>query len=88
MAQRKPAKIIKLRVPKHNSQRLNPKLSTEVKSIARKQKIRIDTYQQESSSALAQAVVRSSRIFNGFDILTYIPGECFRLEFSLDDCSC
>ncbi|KAF7312270.1 hypothetical protein MIND_00240000 [Mycena indigotica] len=60
MAPGRPARSIKIRVPRHNAQKIGAKLSGEVQQQARKQAIRVDTTQpnSESSAAIAQAVVR------------------------------
>ena len=55
MAPSKPTKDIRVKVPRHNSQRINAKLSTEVKNRARIQNVLVDTAQP--SSRLTQAIV-------------------------------
>lgn len=54
-----PVKNIKLHVPRHNSQRIGPLLTTHVESLARKQKKRVDVRQTayDPASILAQAIV-------------------------------
>ncbi|PPQ69311.1 hypothetical protein CVT25_005912, partial [Psilocybe cyanescens] len=58
MAPAKPAKNISLRVPRHNAQRINIKLSTEVENQAKLQHVLVDTAQP--SSRLAQAIESAS----------------------------
>ena len=58
MAPAKSTKVIRVRVPRHNSQRINAKLSTEVERHARMKKILVDTAQP--SSKLTQAIVSRS----------------------------
>lgn len=55
MAPSKATKDIRVKVPRHNSQRINTKLSTEVKNHARMQMVLVDTTQP--SSRLTQAIV-------------------------------
>ena len=56
MAPSKPVKNIKLSVPRHGAQRINAKLTVEVKSQAKAQGVLVDTVQP--SSRLTQAIVR------------------------------
>ena len=56
MAPAKAVKNIKVKVPRHNAQRINAKLSAEVANQARTQGILVDTVQP--SSKLSQAIVR------------------------------
>ncbi|KAJ7066956.1 hypothetical protein C8F01DRAFT_1341180 [Mycena amicta] len=62
MAPGRPVRSIKIRVPRHNAQKIGAKLSGEVQQQARRQAIRADTYQPngESSSALAHAIESAS----------------------------
>ena len=61
MAPTKATKDIRVKVPRHNSQRINAKLSTEVKNHARMKKVLVDTAQP--SSRLTQAIVSRFRFF-------------------------
>lgn len=56
MAPTKAVKNIKVKVPRHNAQRINAKLCVEVKNQAKTQGILVDTVQP--SSKLSQAIVR------------------------------
>ena len=92
MAPYKATKDNRVKVPRHNSQRINAKLSTEVKHHARMQKVLVDTAQP--SSRLTQAIVchsvlRIHKMFliNGC-IFFCVQGKRIRLEFVVDDCPC
>ena len=61
MAPAKANKVIRIKVPRHNSQRINAKLSTEVKHLARMKKVLVDTAQP--SSRLTQAIVSHNSFF-------------------------
>lgn len=54
-----PVRNIKVKVPRHNSQRIGPAVTAQVETLAREAKVRVDVRQTayESSSALAQAIV-------------------------------
>lgn len=58
-APKRRSEAIKIRVPRHNAQKIGAKLDAEVRSQARTQDIRADTYQpnSESAAALNQAIV-------------------------------
>lgn len=58
MAPGRPVGTVKVRVPRHNAQRLGAKLGAQVKAVAKAEAIVADTYQPTHDSvALAQAVV-------------------------------
>jgi hypothetical protein len=57
MAPSKPPRILTLKVSRHNSQKLTPKLAAEVKQQAKEDALRVDVTQP--SSKLAQAIVSS-----------------------------
>ena len=58
MAPSKATKHIRVKVPRHNSQRINAKLSAEVENQARMKRVLVDTAQP--SSRLTQAIVSYS----------------------------
>ena len=96
MAPSKVTKDIRVKVPRHNSQRINAKLSTEVKNHARMRKVLVDTAQP--SSRLTQAIVSHCHfqvslrfIDKWMHFLSFFcvqVGKRFRLEFVIDDSSC
>ena len=68
MAPGKRARVIKVRAPRHNAQRIGTKLGAEIKNVSRAQKVRVEIYQP--GPEVAQAVVRSYDLF----ILNTRPG--------------
>ncbi len=52
---KKPAKVLKIHVPRHNAQRIGNKLDAQVKLLAKEKTVLVDTYQ--SNPDLAAAVV-------------------------------
>ncbi|EPQ54375.1 hypothetical protein GLOTRDRAFT_130489 [Gloeophyllum trabeum ATCC 11539] len=62
MSPGKPPRAIKVRVPRHNSQRIGPALTSQVQTLAAEQGARVDVRQTalEQSSALALAVESAS----------------------------
>ena len=67
MAPAKATKDIRVKVPRHNAQRINAKLSTEVKHHARMKKVLVDTAQP--SSKLTQAIVSHSVFVSEYKFL-------------------
>ncbi|PSS19944.1 hypothetical protein PHLCEN_2v3117 [Hermanssonia centrifuga] len=57
-----PVKNIKVKVPRHNSQRIGPVLTAQVQALARKKKLRVDVGQTayDPASILAQATDSAS----------------------------
>lgn len=86
MAPAKSVKNIKIQVPRHNAQRINAKLTVEVKSQAKAQGVLVDTVQP--SSRLSQAIVRRTRsvwttcLLFGLDV-----GQRLGMEFATYDCT-
>lgn len=58
----KPARDVKVHVPRHNSQRIGPAGTTHVEVLARSKRMRVDVRQTafEPTSAIAQAIVSHS----------------------------
>ncbi|KAI0926070.1 hypothetical protein AcV5_008634 [Taiwanofungus camphoratus] len=58
----KPARDIKVHVPRHNSQRIGPAGTATIEALAREQRVRVDVRQTayDPSSALAQAIESAS----------------------------
>ena len=54
-----PVRDIRVRVPRHNGQRIGPTFTAHVEALAKKQKKRVDIRQTayDSSSIFAQAIV-------------------------------
>jgi hypothetical protein len=59
MSPGKPAKAIRIKVPRHGAQRIGAKFSSHVETLARKEKMRVVTHQPnyDSNNNLAQAIV-------------------------------
>jgi hypothetical protein len=57
MSPGRPAGSIKTVVPRHNAQRIDARLVTEVGTIARGQGLKVDLCQHDPSNAVAQAIV-------------------------------
>ncbi|TFK47781.1 hypothetical protein OE88DRAFT_1738311 [Heliocybe sulcata] len=62
MSPGKPARTIKVHVPRHNSQRIGPALTNQVQTLAKEQRLRADVQQSapDHSSALALAIESAS----------------------------
>ncbi|KZT20145.1 hypothetical protein NEOLEDRAFT_1182777 [Neolentinus lepideus HHB14362 ss-1] len=62
MSPGKPARAIKVHVPRHNSQRIGPALTNQVQTLAKEQGVRVNVRQSapEQSSALALAIESAS----------------------------
>ncbi|KAG1747250.1 uncharacterized protein EDB91DRAFT_76708 [Suillus paluster] len=62
MAPGKPAKAIRIKVPRHGAQRIGAKFSAHVEALARKEKTRVATHQPnyDSNNGLAQAIESAS----------------------------
>ncbi|KAI9060642.1 hypothetical protein FKP32DRAFT_1656085 [Trametes sanguinea] len=58
----KPHRDLKVKVPKHNSQRIGPLLTASVEAVAHSERVRVDVRQTalEPASALAQAIESAS----------------------------
>ncbi|EIW57540.1 uncharacterized protein TRAVEDRAFT_48578 [Trametes versicolor FP-101664 SS1] len=58
----KPERVLKVRVPRHNSQRIGPVLTSHVETVAHNERTRADVRQTalEPTSALAQAIESAS----------------------------
>jgi hypothetical protein len=59
MSPGKPAKAIRIKVPRHGAQRIGAKFSAHVEALARREKIRVVTHQPnyDSNINVAQAIV-------------------------------
>jgi hypothetical protein len=59
MSPGKPAKAIKIKVPRHGAQRIGAKFASHVEALARREKTRVVTHQpsHDSNNAFAQAMV-------------------------------
>ncbi|KZT73673.1 hypothetical protein DAEQUDRAFT_762106 [Daedalea quercina L-15889] len=57
-----PVRNVKVKVPRHNSQRIGPVVTAQVETLAHENKVRVDVRQTayEPSSALAQAIESAS----------------------------
>jgi len=85
MAPGKRARVIKLRAPRQNAQRIGTKLGTEIKNLGRAKRIRVEIYQP--GQEVAQAVVRS--VDEHLFVLNTTPaiGKRFGMELSFDYCA-
>lgn len=65
MSPGKPAKAIKIKVPRHGSQRIGLKFAAHVEALARKEKVRVVTHQPncDSNNAVAQAIVSAILVY-------------------------
>lgn len=74
----KPVRNIKVKVPRHNSQRLGPAVTAQVESLSRERRVRVDVRQTayEPSSALAQAIVNILFLF-----LTHSASHKYTFDF-------
>ena len=74
-----PVRNIKVKVPRHNSQRIGPVVTAQVETLARESKVRVDVRQTayEPSSALAQAIVSVERenLLLGVELNEFAPQE-------------
>jgi hypothetical protein len=88
MAPGRPVKLIKVKAPRHNAQRIGTKLGAEIQRISKEQKLKTEIYQP--SPDILQAVV--SRIFsecsNKVSLCDTFVGECIGMELTIDKCSC
>lgn len=68
-----PVRDVKVRVPRHNGQRLGPTFTAHVEALARKQKKRINIRQTayDSASIFAQAIVSNMPSCRQFYKRTY-----------------
>ena len=78
MAPARTTKDIRVKVPRHNAQRINTKLSTEVKHHARKKRVLVDTAQP--SSKLTQAIVSHSVFVSVMFLNKRMHFGCFILQ--------
>lgn len=72
MARSKPAKTLKISVPRHNAQRIGPSLTAEIHSLARQESILVQLpppVQEQPSSAGPSAV----RIFKAIHSRSVYP---------------
>jgi hypothetical protein len=57
MSPGKPARIIKVRVPRHKCKPVSAQLDAEIRELAKTQRVRVDT--KQPSPGLYQAIVRA-----------------------------